>query len=321
MRKFFSGYGAVDGYDLRKDPFKDLTQYRRSKIRKNYYFLNEVLSGTPKRVYRTKNKKRLRQTLKSQGIKHIPNNLKVAFIPDIERKTQIKPVKARKIVGRDEITGRTVDLVTMAPIKTVTMDVTRQYLFIEPQFLLESPLEAIREAMSLAKAKYYSIQAGVHEITEGEYKLPFNASDKEIVAVIDKLIKKYGNEEENSYWRNWLGGLIAYNYPRKSSFDMFTNRRDAVRFSARSENKKMLAKEKTRNRREIEGARRKAAVLKAIAKDRKSQIKGLTKQIKILQSNIKEFKGLRLTPREAVMLDKAKMQLKSLQAYRKSLRK
>ena len=271
LRRYFSGYSSKDGYDLRKNPLKELTSYRRKKIRDQFKYIDEILSGVPKRAYRARTHKRVEQTLKAQGVSYVPKNLKVAFIPDIGRGTEVRQVKSRKVEGIDELTGKKVDLVTMAPIETVTMDVTRRYLFISPEFLIDSPLEAIREAMALSKAKLYTIQAGVHEITEGEYKLSYKASDKEILSTMAKLMKKYGNTEQNNHWQNWLGGLIAYNFHYKSEYN---------EYRIRTENVKIQHAKKRKTARKKEAYAIKTAQKRDLAK----RIKELQKKVNILKS-------------------------------------
>lgn len=313
LRSFYSGYTAKDGFDLRKDPFKSLTPYKRRKLREQFKFIDEIQSGIPKRVYRVRSKKKLRETLISQGITNIPKNLKVAFIPDIDPSTKIRRVKTKKIKGRDEKTGRAVDLITMAPVETVTMDVTRRYLFIKPEFLVDSPLEAVREAMSLANADLYSIQAGVHEITSSPYKLKADDTDKEITRMLDRLMKKYSNKEEGNYWKNWLGGLVAYYYPYQSDYDIYRNTSDQAKMQSSDDRKKARKLEARVNRKEIIQEKQEKAIEKAIIKDRKRRRRIVTKEIKLVKKEIAEFisEGVE-TKRDRKMLRRLRKHLKNL---------
>lgn len=324
LRTFFSGYSAKDGFDLRKNPFKSLTAYKRRKIREQLKYIDEIQSGIPKRVYRVRSKKKLRDTLVSQGIINIPKNLKVAFIPDIARTTEIKRVKTRKVVGKDRKTGRAVDLITMAPVETVTMDVTRRYLFIKPEFLVESPLSAVREAMSLANADLYSIQAGVHEITTSPYKLKASDSDKEIAWMLDKLMKKYSNKDEGNYWANWLGGLVAYSYPYQSNYDEYRNTADQAKMKAAAERKRKKKLSERVNRKEIIQERQEKAISKAVIKSKKIEKKRerakMNREIKLVKKDIAEFisEGVE-TKRDRKMLRKLRKLLRHLREIRDSI--
>ena len=313
LRQYFTGYSPSDGFDLRKDPFKDFSQYIRSKIRKQFYYLDEILSGVPKRVYRARNRKKVKQIMNAQGVSYVPKNLKVAFIPDIERKTEVRSVKAKKVVGIDTITGRKVSLVTMAPIETVTMGVIRRYINIEPKFLLDSPLEAIRDAMRLSKADLYSIQAGVHEITEGEFKIPYSATDKEIVRTIDKLIKKYGNEDENNFWKNWLGGIIAYKFDYESDYDIYRNRSDQAKLKHSETRKRERIVERKKSRREKMLKQVEVMARKNVALFVKKERAALAKEIKKVRTAISGIKHRKkITQSAAIRLDVLSMQLRVL---------
>ncbi len=226
LRRHFTGYTTADGFDLRKDPFKSLTQYQRSKIRKQWDYLNEIMAGVPKRQYRPKDKRKIKQVLRSQGYDHVPKNLKAAYLPDLEREMKVKTTKAKKITGKDNLTNKNVTLVELAPVETFSMGVKRRYIFVNPEYLLDDPLGAVNDMMELAGANFYTIQAGVHEITSTEFGITKKDTPEDISKKLDRLMKKYGNPEENNYYKNWLGGLVAYYYPkdRAANYDMYQNR-------------------------------------------------------------------------------------------------
>ncbi len=144
LRQFFTGYLGREGYDLRKNPAKTLTSYEKKKIRTQVAYIDEILSGVPKRIYRARSRKVVREIMHSQGVKFVPRNLKVAFIPIVKKETKIRSIKSKKVVGFDNLTGKAVVLVTMAPYETVTMKVRRRYMNIDPKFLINATVESIQ---------------------------------------------------------------------------------------------------------------------------------------------------------------------------------
>ncbi|MES9858745.1 MAG: hypothetical protein ABW166_19380, partial [Sedimenticola sp.] len=315
------GYLSSDGYDLRKDPFKALSSYQRQKVRTQYHYVDEILSGVPKRIYRVRSRKKMLQVLRSQGITNVPRNLKVAFLPATKEKTTIKSIKPKKITGIDAVTGKTIELVTLSPFETITRDVRRRYLFIKPEFLLDAPLDAIREAMGLADADLYSIQAGIHEITSGPYKLLPNDKDKDIKQIIDKLIKKYSEAGANNNWKNWLGGLVAYYYPEQSDYDIYRNESDQAKMKLAAERKRERTLSKRRNQKELIQEKQEKAIEKALIKERKTQAKRISKEIKILRKEIAEFiaEGV-VTKRDKKILRREKKRLDHLVDIRTKLK-
>ncbi len=151
LRPFFTGYSGKDGFDLRKDLTKSLTSYQKRKIRTQVSYVDEITSGVSKRVYRARSRKVLREIMNSQGVKYIPRNLKVAFIPIVKKETKIRSIKSKRVVGFDNLTGKSMVLVTMAPYETVTMNVRRRYMNIEPEFLIDATVESIRGCNGISR--------------------------------------------------------------------------------------------------------------------------------------------------------------------------
>ncbi len=56
--------------------------------------------------------------------------------------------------------------------------------------------------------------------------------------MLDRLMKKYSNKEEGNYWKNWLGGLVAYYYPYQSDYDIYRNTSDQAKMQSSDDRKK-----------------------------------------------------------------------------------
>ncbi len=175
--------------------------------------------------------------------------------------------------------------------------------------------------MELADADLYTIQAGIHEITEGEFKLQAGATDKEINWTIDRLIKKYSVEGQNNHWKEWLGGLVAYYYPHQSDYDIYRNAVDQKRMKNAEKRKKYRVSSKRRNAKEIAQEKQEKAVEKALIKDRIFQKKRISKEITVLKREIAEFiaEGV-VTRRDKKILGREKKRLLHLREIRDSIK-
>lgn len=289
LRRFYRGYSGSDGYDLRvSDLSQSLSKYQRRKVREQFAYIDHIQSGIPKRVYRAKTKNHIDTILEAQGYRNIPKNLKVAFVPNIsETKTKVRYVKPRKITAYDKKKKKKVVLIELAPVETVTFGVTRRYVNINQDFLTESLHDAVMESMRLARANFYAIQAGIHEVQEQEYKIRQDDTPEEIADKLKKLQLKYANEDQNNYWRNWLGGLVAYYYPDQTSFQDYIVKQSLKRAGnkrkRKSEREKFRRKQATEIRKKKLQKRIDTAIKKAIEKQRKkdkAEIRRLKKQLK-----------------------------------------
>lgn len=242
LRKYFRGYRGQDGYDLRRKPLpKYLSPYQKRKIKAQFKYINHIFSGAPKRIYRARSRKSIVLIMEAQGYRNIPRNLKYAFIPAIsEDQTKVRYLSPRSIEATDTQTGKTVTLVQMAPIETVTGDVRRRYINIDTDYLLNDTVQAVSDAMDLGKADFYTIQAGGdHEIHKDEYKIKKDDSVQDVARKINKLQNEYNNEDANNYHGNWLGGVIAYYFPDQIDYDNYHVERERRRYENKLQRDKL----------------------------------------------------------------------------------
>lgn len=280
LRRFYTGYQSVNGYDLRSSNLKvSLTNYQKRKIRQQFRYIDHLQSGVPKRIYRARSKKNIDTILKAQGFKAIPRNLKVALVPDIAgTKTTIRHVKSRKITAIDSTTKKKITLIELAPVESITMGVIRRYINIQRDFFEQETEEAIKESIRLTKADFYTIQAGFHEIQKDEYKIKFDDTPEEITRKVKKLQLRYNKEEDNNHWHNWLGGIIAYHYPPQLSKRAAQAQFEHYRVITSIERKKHFTERKNKHKRNF---------------GRKKRIQELAQNIRFLLKMREKYKKTR----------------------------
>lgn len=251
LRVYFGGYDDIDGYSLRaRNLVEKLTSYQKRKIKQQVRYISHLHSGVPKRIYRARSHKNIKSILEAQGVKNVPQNMRVAVIPHIEgEKTVAQYVKQRAVLAYDTKLKKEITLIELAPVKIITSGVTRRHVYINQDYLLSDPLAAILEMMKFVKADSYKIQAGDEEVRKlDEYKILAGDTPEIIASKIKKLILKYNQPSNNNFWKNWLGGFVAYFYEDQSDHDEFVVRRSLAHL--RNADKRRKKRDRVEGRKE-----------------------------------------------------------------------
>lgn len=193
--------------------YKNPTAYQKRKI-KTYYDEIAALAVRPHHVYRPRKKERLKIAQQyAQHEKNLPG-LKVAFIPtDGKHRPRLRFNDKKKSLT---VTTNHVSS------KNIPFDIPK---------LIADPDGHIAQVMTQdARAAAFTIQAGKYEIPK--------ALDKDFVPrEVKKLMAKYGNEDANNYFGNWLWGLKSHHFHEQDDLDDYL----IAKQKARQENKRKRA--------------------------------------------------------------------------------
>jgi hypothetical protein len=192
MGKFADGFDAKDGYDLRR--VDEWTPAQKAAVTRLYRHVNH-LAARPFKIYKTKNKKRLRSVQEFSQHEYYPKKLKVAFVPVGDPSDKIK-IKVRG------------DVVSMKEKNVLISKIP-----LDSKELLRDPKATIEMAIANRPEKSFAIQAGKYEI-QGTH------SRSQIADEVLKLMNKYSadrfdkNNSSSHYFGNWMGGLVAYKFDK-----------------------------------------------------------------------------------------------------------
>lgn len=206
LRKFFRGFDAKDGYDLRK--IDEWTPYQKKKVKTHFRYL-ELLQAQPKRAIHARgdNLKKLQEAFHGG----IPSkNMKVALVPDTEPKLTVKGAKASPPKVKLLKEG----------ISISRENYERVFIPFNHKALARNAKKEIqRVADHVPDARLYYIQCG-------EYQ---NSTGRDIGLVIKEVLKyvelydgkkqlpntsgNRGDDPKVHHWKHWLKGLIGYVVP------------------------------------------------------------------------------------------------------------
>ncbi len=195
MMKELRGLVNFD-YDLRKE----LHPRQKGKIQKYYDELQEA-KGQPVRVYRPRNKKKLRAVQDAAGMEL--NGFKIALIPDTDPNNRIKvDYKNGEVVFKSRHSEK-------------------RFIEFDQANLLNDTESEIARVMDLMRGDRTSIACGKFEYGSGRYfAIPAEVKDKCL-----QLINQYSNKEANNFFQNWLHGLYDIKIKNQEQLE------DAQRFA------------------------------------------------------------------------------------------
>jgi len=173
-------------YDLRKP----LTKSQRAKVRR-YYEEISALTNRPYQVFKSRNKKNLRDAqIYANNGRNLPG-LTVAFIPT-DGKNRVKLTFRKKGV--------------IAKTKHVTATV----IYLDTDELLVDPVAHVNDLIKNHPAEQFTVRADVYEIPS-----PYMRST--IGDAVARYVNRYGEAngltpDDNHYYAHWLHGLNAYTF-------------------------------------------------------------------------------------------------------------
>lgn len=177
-------------YDLRKP----LTKHQKRRI-KTYFDEIDALTARPYHAYRPKDKARLRTAQEyAQHEKRLPG-LKVAFIPtNGVEKPKIRFTKSGELIAE-------------------TKHIRTRFLEFDELALIEDAKAHTNDVISQDPiAKSFTILAG-------RYEIPNSYSRERVGEWVAKFAEKYGNQDLNNYFGNWMVGLSAHHFKEQADFD------------------------------------------------------------------------------------------------------
>jgi hypothetical protein len=192
--KLADGFNAKDGFDLRY--IKDWSPAQKAKVTKMFAAIDE-LTSRPFKVVKPRRKDHLERLQKTSQHERKIKGLKVAFVPVADPSDKIK------------ITY------TKTAVKIKERNVGKWNIELDKKKLLIDPETEINKKIAANSARVYNVMAGKFFIP----KPLFSAA--EVTAEVIKRQEKYNaddydeNDPNSSYWGNWLGGLIAYDYENR----------------------------------------------------------------------------------------------------------
>lgn len=191
--------GLVDfDYDLRKP----LHPRQKGKINKYYKELQEA-KGQPYRIYRPRNKNKLRAVQEAAGMQL--KDFKVAVIPNLdpENPTKVK-IKNNKVIFSGKYSDR----------------IFRKFNQIN---LIENTEKEIERILNQMQGDKISIACGKFEFGSGRYF----SSHESVKEKTLQLINQYSSDKNaNNYFQNWLHGLYDISIKNQERLD------DTRRFAA-----------------------------------------------------------------------------------------
>lgn len=194
MRPFMR---KLKGIDLRSD----ISASQRAYIKKAWVEYQE-LTARPFKIYRTKNKKRLKiaQTY-SRHEKGAPV-FDVAFIPSADPKAKIK-------FKRDGM-------------EIQSKYVKEKFLFFDLKKLADNPKQEIERTLARnPDAKQFIIMAGKYLYNGG---LPRSLVEEKVINMMSRYSPGgagYAKRGENSRWENWLFGVVSFEAKEQVSIDEY----------------------------------------------------------------------------------------------------
>lgn len=185
---------------------------KKSYVKKLWAEYQE-LTARPHKVYRTKNKSRLR--IAQDFSRHDANKPKfdVAFVPTPDSKARIKFKDDRAIIK--------------------SKYVTETVLFFDAKKLATNPKAHIAETLARnTDAKQFVIMSGKYLYNGG---LARSLVEDEVL----DLMARYSKTDENNYWANWLFGIAAYEFAKTDDFLQYRKghfeKRATIRASKRNQ--------------------------------------------------------------------------------------
>jgi len=194
MRPYMKSLYAID---LRKE----ITSAQRSFITRAWNEYQE-LTARPFKVYRTKNKQRLK--IAQEYARHEKGKPKfdVAFIPSADPKAKIKFSK----------TGMEIS----------SKYVTEKFLFFDIKKLAENPEHEIMRALERnPTAKQFIIMAGKFLYNGGLPRSLVKDKVMNLMAQYSPGGQGYARRGENSHYSNWLFGLVSFEAKNQTSIDEY----------------------------------------------------------------------------------------------------
>ena len=191
-------------YDLRKK----LTPSQKGKIRRYY---NQILSFQGhSQVHKFRNKTLLREAQKAT-LGKVDKNLKIAPIP------ASSPNQKTRISFKN------------GEIHINTNHVTTVLVPFNPKNLARNMRGEVKRVLGKRKHKseMYTIWCGTgpngnKQIVKGG-ALPYQLVPQKI----NELMQEYNNQDNNSYWQNWLTGVFAHSFTNQKSLDNYIDERRA----------------------------------------------------------------------------------------------
>ena len=183
--------------DLRKSP----SPAQKAAISKAFNEYTE-LTSRPYKVYRTKNKDRLKKAQTFARHEKGGPKFDVAFIP-------VADPKAKVIFKKDRM-------------KVKTGRVTEEYLFFDLQKLADNPEREIEKTLAQnPDAKAFVVMAGKY-LWNGAIQRKFVEEN------VMKLMARYspGGDKynENNHYQNWLFGLVASEFSNQATLNEYRKR-------------------------------------------------------------------------------------------------
>lgn len=178
-----------------------LSSSAKAKINRYYDYLQR-LTTRPTQIYRTKDPARLKkvQIFAQHDIKAFPQ-IKVAFVPnDGKEKMRITFNNKGRVIAKTKYVSKI--LIELDPIKAMAAE--------ESGNLADYIDSRIDSAPPVLR---YIVQAG-------EFEVPIARSREFITEYVVDLANRYGsNESDNHHYKNWLHGIVGYNFQNQSNYD------------------------------------------------------------------------------------------------------
>lgn len=206
LRSVARGFGAAEGYDLRR--IDEWSSSKKRRVR-DYYEKMYHLLAQEKRVVRPRTKRNLR-ILQDSFHGDVPSlGFNVAFVPyvDPKRLPGAKP-------GRTRIryTKRGVVLKSSRGFE-------RLYEAFDKRKLATNPNAEIKRAFkAMPEARLFFVQVGEYQTLNGVSPRTIAEKVNHWMAKYDGVSslsgKKKGENPENHDWRKWLNGIVGYSFSK-----------------------------------------------------------------------------------------------------------
>ena len=187
-------------YDLRNPP----TEYQKRRV-KEYADEIQALMNRPYQVFRPRRRDHLIAAQEfAQHEKRLPG-LKVAFIPS----DGTHDVHVR-FNSKGEIVAKT------SNVKITTVRLSKRKL-------IEDAESHVRDKIRNHPAKQFTIQAG-------RYEIPNPYLPDTVPKAVARLVARYGDDDKNNYFGNWLHGLKAYQFAGQDALgDYLADKRKVIK--------------------------------------------------------------------------------------------
>jgi len=218
-------------YDLRKP----LHSSQKRKINK-YFEAIDALGPRSNKVYRSKNKKRLKrvQEFGRNNFDALPD-IKVAFYESSEA----NPVKLRVTEQKVIAHGKYFDI---------------RYVPFDRMALLQNPDKEVQRALDDPGAKganWFRVAVG----DGGMYSIASPRTRGRVLPFIGELMKKYDRLDEsgkvkNNYWGNWLHGIMPMHARNQTDVNTFLAKDEKIRTEIKKKRKRVRRNAKNRRMRQ-----------------------------------------------------------------------